>query len=104
LFSEKWDSGLGEGSRIFFLKEGKVDPDAGYWQLTKATITKDNTGSFFSPNFVFVSEDYVWTYYESVRDKEADFTEEYTGKCDCGCGTRPDEAYWIDAFDENTEQ
>ena len=95
VFSEKWDSGLGEGSRIFFLKEGKVDPEAGYWQLTKATIEKDNTGSFFSPNFVIVSEDYVWTYYQTVS---SNFTSEYTGKCDCGCGTRPDESYWTGVF------
>ncbi len=29
-----WDSGLGDGSRIFFLgDDGNVDPDAGYWEL-----------------------------------------------------------------------
>lgn len=94
LFSKLWDSGLGDGSRIFFLKEGKVDPDAGYWQLTEHNITRG--GSFL--NYKVVSEEYVWTYYESVRDKATAFTNEYTGKCDCGCGTRPDEAYWTGVF------
>lgn len=97
VFSEKWDSGLSENTRIFFLKEGKVDPSAGYWQLTEANIEKDNTGSFFSPNFVIVSEEYVWTYSQSVNP---DFAGEYTGKCDCNLNhTRPDEAYWTGVFD-----
>jgi hypothetical protein len=94
MFSRLWDSGLGKGSRIFFLKEGKVDPDVGYWELTKVQIEKG--GNFWSPTLK--SEEYVWTYYESVRDKATAFTNEYTGKCDCGCGTRPDEAYWTGVF------
>ena len=96
VFSEKWDSGLSESTRIFFLKEGKVDLSAGYWQLTEANIEKDNIGSFFSPNFVIVSEEYVWTYYENVSQA---FGDEYTGKCDCNLNhNRPDEAYWTGVF------
>ena len=99
MFSRLWDSGLGKGTRIFFLKEGKIDPDAGYWELTELQIESRNDGNFFNPNYVILSEEYVWTYYPSVRDKATDFTNEYTGSCDCGCGTRPDEDYWIGVFD-----
>ena len=96
VFSQKWASGLSEETRIFFLKEGKIDVEAGYWQLTEANIEKDNTGSFLRPNFVIVSEEYVWTYYPGPVSSS--FTDEYTGKCDCGCGTRPDESYWTGVF------
>ena len=94
MFSRLWDSGLGTGTRIFFLKEGKVDPNAGYWELTELKIEK--TGNIIS-GYTIKSEEYVWTYYASVS---SGFTENYAGTCDCGCGTRPDQQYWLGVFDK----
>ena len=73
------------------MKEGKVDPDAGYWDLTKLEI---KTGGIFSTTIK--SEEYIWTYTATVPKNLA---SSYTGDCDCGCGTRPDEAYWTGVFD-----
>ena len=70
-FNSDWDDGISESSRIFFLKDGKVDTTQGYMKATKS-------GS-------------------SIKWSQATITDalvtEYTGHCDCSISTIGDNAY-----------
>ena len=70
-FNSDWDDGISESSRIFFLKDGKVDTTQGYMKATKS-------GS-------------------SIKWSQATITDalvtEYTGHCDCSISTIGDNAH-----------
>lgn len=83
-FASDWDNNMGDGSRVFFMTNGKVDLSKGYWELEETTYgswTNRKTG-------------YIWVLHSgTVPDS---LVTEYTGACDCGkCGDiRPDAYLW----------
>ena len=80
-FTEDWDDGLGEDSRIFFLNgTDKVDPTQGYLQA-------DFTNAWYQ------SKKIGW----NKSDVTASLKNEYDNTCDCSdCdgADRPDRHYW----------
>ena len=81
-FDSKWDNGLGESSRIFFLNgTDKVDYSQGYMQAKAKT---NWLGQITAMNW-------------EKKDLSSSMSSEYTGSCDCDdCdgATRPDAKYW----------
>lgn len=81
-FDSKWDNGLGEESRIFFLNgTDKVDYSQGYMQATAKT------------NWIGQITAMNW----EKKDLSSSMSSEYTGSCDCDdCdgAIRPDAEYW----------
>ncbi len=90
-----WDSGAGDGSRIFFLDEnGKVDQDAGYWELCREY--KKNGSGLLSYGYV-----YIWVFHDHVYDNALDTYKNcvnedthYGSFTDYYDNTRPDVGYW----------
>lgn len=70
-FNSDWDDGISESSRVFFLKDGKVDTTQGYMKATKSGST--------------------------IKWSQATITDalvtEYTGHCDCSISTIGDNAH-----------
>lgn len=80
-----WDDGLGSSCRIFFLKNGKVDPSQGYMQRTGRGYLVYNS--------------YDWEHKNSSNITAAFIKDYAEGICDCkvtGCSgkLRPDAHYW----------
>lgn len=59
IFTDNWDSGMGDGSRIFFLKDGKVDTSAGYWELCIKDY-QNRLGGFYNNAII---PEYIWVYH-----------------------------------------
>ena len=102
MLKNSWDNNMGDGSRVFFLVDGKVD-NTHYWELNE--------------DFEWVHHEHAYTYeaaktcahgekshYEygggfigiGASLQKDEFTN-YGGTCDCNsCDgkTRPDAAYW----------
>ncbi len=70
-FNSDWDDGISESSRIFFLKDGKVDTTQGYMKATKS------------------SSSIKW----SKAEITSDLVKEYTDYCDCSISTKGDTAH-----------
>lgn len=94
-----WDSGAGDGSRIFFLDEnGKVDQSAGYWELFDAGLKKNGDG-WFDYGTIF-----VWIYHDHPYDNTSDEYNNcgnkkthYKSFTDYDAADRPDKEYWTPA-------
>lgn len=93
-----WDSGAGDGSRIFFLDtEGNVDLGAGYWELHNAGTKKDGSGWFDYGKI------YVWVFHNHIYDNTAteykncvEADTHYKSFTDYDAADRPDKDYWLD--------
>lgn len=84
--SEDWGSGMGSGTRVFFVKkvlnsdgeiEYKVDEEKGYYQLSRNWRGQ-----------------HTWNYTAEIS---SDIKSTYSGNCtcsSCGGGPRPDQKYW----------
>ncbi len=102
MLKEKWDNAMGNGSRVFFLVDGKVD-NTKYWELNSS--------------YVWVLHNHAYSY-DAAKNctlganshaeygggflgigaslQENKFTD-YDGTCDCNScngATRPDAEYW----------
>ena len=90
-----WDSGAGDGSRIFFLDaDGKVDPSKGYWELYRAF--KKNGSGIASYGYV-----YIWIYHDHPYDNTLNEYNNCSNKgthygsfTDYDAADRPDKEYW----------
>lgn len=91
-----WDSGAGDGSRIFFLDaNGKVNQNAGYWELFNAGTKKNGDG------WLAYGEIYVWVYHNHPYDDTLDAYKNcsnakhhYKSFTDYDATDRPDRDYW----------
>ena len=85
-FDGGWDNAMGGGSRVFFLTNGEVDYNKGYWELVEQRY-----------GFLNLQSRFIWTYYSSVPDT---MKANYTNPCNnCGtthnpAGVREDVVYW----------
>ena len=84
-----WNYGIGTGSRVFFLKDGKVNTEEGYLQVVSSG---------------FISKTYSW----SEKNDFSSVKGIYTGKCNCSNSTTGDTAHiYVDAnenvMSHNTE-
>ena len=90
-----WDSGAGDGSRIFFLDEnGNVDPSKGYWELYK-TWGKNGSG------WLAYGDIFIWVYHDHPYDNTLDDYKNCSHKnthygsfTDYDADDRPDQEYW----------
>lgn len=94
IFKSGWDSGLGDGSRIFFLDENdNVIHDAGYWELY-------HEGNIFSTNY------YTWIYHgHPYNQSHEGYTnclqsgKHYGSWTNYAANDRVDQKYWITTDD-----
>ena len=76
-FGNNWESGVSSSTKIFFLNGGDtVDVTQGYLQASVSGLFNKSV---------------KWNHKTSIT---SNIISEYTGDCDCGCGVRPDKAYW----------
>ena len=82
IFKDGWDSGLGDGSRIFFLgADGKVDLSKGYWELHNIGRKKNGDGWFDYGNI------YVWVFHNHTY---------VNGSAHSGCNQKPSSNQYTD--------
>ena len=101
LLTSGWDNCMGSGSRVFFLDEnGKVDEDAGYWELIDNKTWRYHPHAYTEDGIENCTEydvkehyDSKWTLFNGYVFDSDKYTN-YSGTCDCGCGLRPDKDYW----------
>ena len=87
-----WNYGIGTGSRVFFLKDGKVNTEEGYLQVVS------------SGGFIGIGATYSW----SEKNDFSSVKDQYTGTCNCSNSTTGDTAHiYVDAngnvMSHNTE-
>lgn len=90
-----WDSGAGDGSRVFFLDaNGKVDQSKGYWELYK-TWGKNGSGLFD------IGDIFIWIYHDHPYDNTLDEYKNCSHKgthygsfTDYDAADRPDAYLW----------
>ena len=90
-----WDSGAGDGSRVFFLDEnGKVDLSKGYWELYKKW-RKNGSGIFaYGDVYTWIFHDHP---YDNTLNEYKNCPNEdthYGSFTDYDANDRPDKAYW----------
>ena len=92
-----WDSGAGDGSRVFFLDEnGKVDLSKGYWELYKTTnvVSKEWYGNKYGTVYIWIYHDHP---YDDTLNEYKNCPNEdthYGSFTDYDAADRPDKAYW----------
>lgn len=94
ILTSGWDSGMGDGSRIFFLgDDGNVDLDAGYWELYH-----EQTGTIFNRTHY-----YTWIFHkhEYLETHPSDCSKNYFNGSytDYDADSRVDQKYWITTDD-----
>ena len=102
ILKQNWDNNMGDGSRVFFLKDGKVD-NTKYWELNDdyVWVLHEHAYSYEAAKNCALGEKSHYEYGggflgmgASLQEKE--FTD-YDGACDCSScngATRPDAEYW----------
>ena len=103
MLKQNWDNAMGDGSRVFFLVDGKVD-NTKYWELNDdwVWVLHEHAYSYEAAKNCAHGEDSHYEYEWRINDfssklREDKFTD-YDGVCDCdSCNgaTRPDAEYWI---------
>lgn len=116
IFTDSWDSGMGDGSRIFFLGEdGLVDESKGYWELCKKIY---NTIIGFYDDY----SGYIWVFHNHpypTADQVSNGAHTYNGvRCEQPDGTqlfhfatwtdyangRVDSKYWTETATTGDEE
>ena len=90
-----WDSGAGDGSRIFFLDEnGNVDQSKGYWELYK-TWGKNGSGIFsYGDIFIWIYHDHPYDNTSNEYNNCGNKNTHYSSFTDYDAADRPDKEYW----------
>ncbi len=102
MLKQNWDNNMGDGSRVFFLVNGKVN-NTMYWELNSdyVWVLHEHAYTYEAAKTCVHGEDShheygggIFGYGDSLQENK--FTN-YAGTCDCdSCNgaTRPDAEYW----------
>ena len=101
MFKPNWDNCMGDGSRVFFLVNGKVD-NTQYWELNSSFkwVHHNHAYSYeaaLNCNGGKGHYEYGGGFFGIGASLQKDEFTNYAGNCDCkSCGgaTRPDAEYW----------
>jgi hypothetical protein len=102
LLQSGWDNNMGDGSRVFFLKDGKVD-NTKYWELNDdyVWVLHEHAYSYEAAKNCALGENSHYEYGGGFFGWGASLQEnkftDYDGACDCSScngATRPDAEYW----------